>query len=116
MVTEMFVAATPQSLVILDELADGTSASERLPISRGIMWGFSQIGCGTVLVTHNYELAHMLVEEGSKSVKFELRTGKPTYKASEGIASSSGADRVAEKVQFSKDDIAESLRQRGLIQ
>ncbi|PWB79623.1 MAG: DNA mismatch repair protein MutS, partial [Candidatus Methylomirabilota bacterium] len=46
----IFFASSPRSLVILDELAEGTTHQEKLEISHTILGGFYQVGNNTILV------------------------------------------------------------------
>ncbi|MCK4838416.1 MAG: hypothetical protein KAS94_06400, partial [Desulfobulbaceae bacterium] len=53
---DIFYATTPKSLVILDEIAEGTTTHEKMSLSGQIMEGFYTIGNNTLLVTHSSEL------------------------------------------------------------
>ncbi len=64
----IFFASSPRSLVILDELAEGTTHQEKLEISHTILGGFYQVGNNTILVTHNYELAEQFQKETSDCI------------------------------------------------
>lgn len=111
-----FMEATPKSLVIMDEVGDGTTAEERTEMARAILWGFSRIRCGTLLVTHNTALAQR-AEKESLAVNNHLRIsdGMPTFKLFPGISLSSNAERVARAIGFSESDITASLQQRGYL-
>jgi hypothetical protein len=112
----MFLATTPRSLVILDELSEGTTHEEKLETSFHILKGFYRIGNNTLLVTHNYELAERFKEnEIGRYFQVQFVEESPTYKIIEGISKVSHADRVARKVGFSKDDIERYLKERGFI-
>ncbi|BCX81709.1 DNA mismatch repair protein MutS [Methylomarinovum caldicuralii] len=103
---EIFLAATPRSLVILDELAEGTTYEERLKISYDIMEGFHKKGCTTLLVTHNHQLVDKFIEQGIGQAKqVEFVGDHPTHRLIDGISRVSHADRVAKEVGFSKEDI-----------
>lgn len=108
----IFLAATPHSLVVLDELAEGTTYEERLKISYDIMQGFHKKGCTTLLVTHNHELVDKLIQAGVGQAKqVEFVGDHPTYRLIEGISRVSHADRVAREVGFSKEDIERYLKE-----
>lgn len=112
----MFLATTPTSLIILDELSEGTTHQEKLETSFHILNGFYRIGNTTLLVTHNYELAERFKqEEIGQYFQVEFIGEGPTYKLKEGISRVSHAGRVARKVGFAKEDIERYLKERGFI-
>ncbi|HEB78073.1 MAG TPA: DNA mismatch repair protein MutS [Methylothermaceae bacterium] len=108
----IFLAATPRSLVILDELAEGTTYEERLQISYDIMEGFHKKGCTTILVTHNHELVDKFMQQGIGQAKqVEFVGDHPTHRLIDGISRISHADRVAKEVGFSREDIERYLEE-----
>ncbi len=109
---QIFLAATPRSLVILDELAEGTTYEERLQISHDIMQGFHKKGCTTLLVTHNHQLVDKFIEQGIGQAKqVEFVGDHPTHRLIDGISRVSHADRVAREVGFSREDIERYLEE-----
>lgn len=111
-----FMEATSKSLVIMDEVGDGTTAEERTEMARAILWGFSRIGCGTLLVTHNTALAQRAEKEGlAVNNHLRISDGAPTFKLYPGISLSSNAERVARAIGFSESDITASLERRGYL-
>jgi DNA mismatch repair ATPase MutS len=111
---EIFLNTSPRSLVILDEMAEGTTFEEKLEISLAILNGFHRIGGTTVLITHN----HALVERFRKRRigicrQAEFLGEAPTYRLVEGISTISHADRVARKLGFAREDIEAHLAARG---
>lgn len=112
----IFFAASPQSLVILDELSEGTTYAEKLEISRSILDGFSHIGNTTVLVTHNHELAeHYQKRNIGQYQQMQFNGHMPTFRVVEGISKLSHADRIAKKIGFSREDIERYLIQQGYV-
>jgi hypothetical protein len=108
---EVFVAASAHSLVIMDELSEGTTHKEKIEISTDILDGFRQKGNSTLLITHNHELVEHFQARGiGQARQVEFRDENPTYRLIEGISKVSHADRVARKIGFSKDDIAQLLK------
>lgn len=106
----IFLAATPRSLVIMDELSEGTTHEEKIEISMNILDGFHQKGNNTLLITHNHELVDRYQQKGMGMARqVEFRDDRPTYRLIEGISRVSHADRVARKIGFSKEDIARYL-------
>lgn len=112
---DIFFSATPQSLVILDELAEGTTAEERHKVTVDVLDGFNKIGCNTVLITHNHGLVYDYRNRGvGQALQVEFDSGEnPTYKVIEGISTLSHALKVAQKIGFSEVDIERHLREKG---
>ncbi|NJD08098.1 MAG: DNA mismatch repair protein MutS [Methylococcaceae bacterium] len=109
---EIFMATTARSLVIMDELSEGTTHEEKIEISTDILNGFRQRGCSTLLITHNHELVEHFQAQGvGHARQVEFKNDQPTYRLIEGISKVSHADRVARKIGFAKEDIARMLGQ-----
>jgi DNA mismatch repair ATPase MutS len=107
----IFLASTPRSLVIMDELSEGTTNEEKLEISISVLDGFREKGNTTVLITHNHELVDDYQTRGlGLPRQVEFQDERPTYRLIEGISRVSHADRIARKIGFSKEDIAQYLR------
>lgn len=110
---DIFSEATPNSLVILDELAEGTTHKEKIETSLMILDAFKKLGSLTLLVTHNHELLEPFKENNrALFLQVEFTEGKPTHRFIEGVSFISHADLVARKVGFSKDDIARMLEEK----
>src|SRR5574337_330715 len=110
----IFFASSPKSLVILDELAEGTTYQEKLEISHTILGGFHQVSNNTMLVTHNHELAEQFQKRGIGLYRHaEFVYGAPTYRLVEGISRISHAHKVARRIGFAKEDIERHLVERG---
>ncbi len=111
---EIFMATTPRTLVILDEMAEGTTYEEKLAISTAVLDGFARIGASTVLITHNHELVEGYNRRGlGQCRQVEFSAEMPTYRLVDGISKVSHADRVARKLGFSTEDIERYLRNQG---
>jgi len=110
---DIFTASTPHSMVILDELAEGTTHKEKLETSLMILEAFKRLGSLTILVTHNHELAEHYLE-GNQAVfrQVEFDGQKATHRFIDGISIISHADIVARYVGFSKDDIEGLLKEK----
>ncbi|ORU93357.1 MAG: hypothetical protein A6F70_05345 [Cycloclasticus sp. symbiont of Bathymodiolus heckerae] len=111
----IFTAATPHTMVILDELAEGTTHKEKIETSLMILEAFKRLGSLTILVTHNHELAEHYLE-GNQALcrQVEFDGQKTTHRFIDGISVTSHANIVANYVGFSKNDI-ESLLKEKLI-
>ena len=107
---DIFLATTAKSLVVLDELSEGTTFEEKLEASSNVLDGFYRKGNSTILITHNHQLVDAFVAKGiGLPRQVEFASGAPTYRLIEGISRVSHADRVAKKIGFSKEDIDKYL-------
>jgi hypothetical protein len=113
---DIFYATGPKSLVILDEMAEGTTYEEKLHESHGILSDFFTIGNSTVLVTHNHLLVDRFMEEQKgQSLMVEFDGDDPTYRVIPGISRVSHADRIARKINFSKEDRHRYMKAKGYL-
>jgi len=102
----IFLAASAKSLIVLDELSEGTTFEEKMESSSNVLDGFYRKGNNTILITHNHQLVDVFVDKGEGIARqVEFASDLPTYKLIEGISRVSHADRVAKKIGFSKEDI-----------
>lgn len=107
---EIFLASSAKSLVILDELSEGTTFEEKMESSATVLNGFYRKGNSTILITHNHQLVdEMLRQHQGTAKQVEFANDKPTHKLIDGISRVSHADRVAKKIGFSKEDIENYL-------
>jgi hypothetical protein len=113
---DIFYAAGPKSLVILDELAQGTTYEEGLDTADGILRDFHTIGNNTLLVTHNHGLVDRFMAAGlGQSLRAEFDGDAPTYRIVAGISRVSHADRIAERIGFSAADRRRHLKAKGYL-
>ncbi len=109
---DIFLASTPNSLVILDEMAEGTTFEEKMQSSTDVLDGFYRKANSTILITHNHQLVDVFVRRAAVSPwQVEFADELPTFKLVAGISRVSHADRVAKKIGFSKQDIDNYLAQ-----
>ncbi|RLA21420.1 MAG: DNA mismatch repair protein MutS [Gammaproteobacteria bacterium] len=102
----IFMKTTPNSLVVLDELAEGTTYEEKLQTSIVILDGFMKLGNSTLLVTHNHELADYYRDQGIGVFRqVGIEGDRLTHYFVDGISTNSHADKVAEKIGFTAADI-----------
>ncbi len=112
---EIFFNSTPRSLVVLDELSEGTTFEEKMELSEYVLTGFYELGASTLLVTHNHELCERLQEKGiGRYLQGEFLPEGPTYRMIPGVSRVSHADRVAAALGFSKEDVEKHLAARRL--
>lgn len=110
---EIFFNATARSLVVLDELSEGTTFEEKMTISEYILKGFHQLGASTLLVTHNHELCELLQKDGiGRYLQVEFATQGPTHRLIAGVSKVSHADRVASAIGFSQQDVEAHLQRQ----
>ncbi|SEL51123.1 MutS-related protein [Nitrosovibrio tenuis] len=111
---EIFFNSTARSLVVLDELSEGTTFEEKMELSEYVLSGFYKLGASTLLVTHNHELCERLQEKAmGRYLQGEFLPQGPTYRLIPGVSRVSHADRVAAALGFSKEDIEKHLAARG---
>ncbi len=107
---EIFFNSTARSLVVLDELSEGTTFEEKMELSEYVLAGFYKLGASTLLVTHNHELCERLQEKGIGCyLQGEFLAHGPTYRLIPGVSRVSHADRVAASLGFSKEDVEKHL-------
>lgn len=107
---EIFFNSTPRSLVVLDELAEGTTFEEKMTLSEYVLKGFHQLGATTILVTHNHELCERLQKENiGDYLQVEFSEQGPTHRLIPGVSHVSHADRIASALGFSRDDVEKHL-------
>ncbi|MXS85869.1 DNA mismatch repair protein MutS [Nitrosomonas sp. HPC101] len=107
---EIFFSSTSRSLVVLDELAEGTTFEEKMTLSEYVLKGFHQLGATTILVTHNHELCERLQQEQiGDYLQVEFDSDQPTHRLIPGVSRISHADRIASALGFSKEDVASHL-------
>ncbi len=103
---DIFLATTAKSLVVLDELSEGTTFEEKMESSSNVLNGFYRKGNSTILITHNHQLVDLFAGQRVGVPKqVEFANDAPTYRVIPGISRVSHADRVAKKIGFSKEDI-----------
>ncbi len=113
---DIFLASSAKSLVVLDEMAEGTTFEEKMQSSTDILDGFYRKNNSTILITHNHQLVDVFIKRRiaeAWQVEFANDTDLPTFKLIPGISRISHADRVAKKIGFSKQDIDNYLARRS---
>ncbi|MFP4436227.1 MAG: MutS-related protein [Chloroflexaceae bacterium] len=125
---EIFRAATPHSLVLLNEPLASTSPAEATGIARDLLSGLRLLGARALIVTHLHNLAHELPALnaatvgrgvlGSLVAGAEQHDGEVvtrTYRITPGIpAGQSYAADIAAQHGLHLSQITRTLRERGL--
>jgi DNA mismatch repair protein MutS2 len=93
--------ATPQSLVLLDELGSATDPEEGAALAVAIAAHFGQIGCMTVISTHHTSLKVYGANTFgvvNASVGFNEATLQPTYELKIGVPGASAGINIAQRL------------------
>jgi DNA mismatch repair protein MutS2 len=93
--------ATPQSLVLLDELGSATDPEEGAALAVAIAGHFGRIGCMTVISTHHTSLKVYAANTPgvlNAAVGFDERTLQPTYELKIGVPGASAGINIAHRL------------------
>ncbi len=101
-ISKILESATPQSLVLLDEVGSGTDPAEGAALATAIIGRLAHGGAAmTYVTTHHAELKEIKDPVFlDANVEFDVRTLLPTYKISWGSSGESHALAVAEGLGF----------------
>jgi len=111
---EIFLRASPKTLLVFDELAQGTTHEESRSVTDYVLKGFKRIGSSAILITHDHGVVASLAEEGIvEPLKVEFQDGLPTHRIVPGISTTSHALRVARRIEFDSSAVEEILSRRG---
>ena len=97
-----------RSLVIFDELGEGTDPQEGAALARAILKFLLESGCTTLVATHYPELktfAHSTEGVVNASLEFDIKTLRPTYHLTIGLPGRSNALLIAQRLGLSQQII-----------
>lgn len=105
-IAAIFQTATPDSLVLLDELGAGTDPTEGAALGRAILDQLDAIGCRAIVTTHlgdlkTYAFNNDRAENGA--VEFDVETMRPTYRLHIGQFGMSNALKIARRLKLPRE-------------
>lgn len=102
-VQEILAQATKQSLVLLDELGTGTDPREGAAIGMAILEALIQRKSRFVVTTHSGRIKQFALQHAeteTASAEFDIETLEPRYTLHYGVAGSSNALDIAQRLNF----------------
>ncbi len=105
--------ATPDSLILLDEIGTGTDPAEGSALATAILLRLLEIGATVLATTHHGNLKMLATAfEGiqNASMKFDTERLIPTYEFYQGLPGSSYAFEVARKIGLDNKIITEAKK------
>jgi DNA mismatch repair protein MutS2 len=108
--------ATPQSLVLLDELGSATDPEEGAALAVAIAAHFGRIGCMTVISTHHTSLKVYGANTAgvvNASVGFDEAILQPTYELKIGVPGASAGINIAQRLGLNSAIIAGARARLG---
>jgi len=115
-VVEILAGATPQSLVLIDEIGSGTDPAEGAALAMAFLEKLTAIGCLTVVTTHQGALkifAHELEGAENGSLAFDEETLQPTYRFRVGMPGSSYAFEIARRLGIDEELLRQAQEKVG---
>ncbi len=107
---------TPESLVLIDEIASGTDPQEGAALASAILEHLTAIGCLTVVTTHHGMLKTFAFENPAiqnGGMEFNQETLTPTYRFRAGVPGSSYALEMAQRMQLPRPILERSRELKG---
>jgi DNA mismatch repair protein MutS2 len=108
-------AADERTLVVADEVGDGTEPGEGAALAQAILEALVERGALAIATTHYNRLKELAGSDprfANAAAEFDRATLLPTYRIEPGVPGSSGAMWVAERMGLARDVVE---RARGLL-
>jgi DNA mismatch repair protein MutS2 len=102
-IKSMLESATPQSLILLDEIGSSTEPGEGAALAKAVLERFREIGCLAIATTHYNRLkvyAETTRDVSNAAMEFNEQTLEPTYRLLHGLAGASSGLKIAERLQM----------------
>ena len=114
---DILFSSTPRSLVVIDDLIEGTTFEEKTRHTRNQLYGFLCKGPTIVYISHHYELAQEFRDKGiGNYLQVEFDGESPTHKIVSGISTNSHSDLVAKRTRFDEEAIKRHLVDEGYLE
>jgi DNA mismatch repair protein MutS2 len=111
-IRRLFEGLKAGSMLVMDELCSGTNPSEGEALMRIVLEALFELRPTAFVTTHFLEFAARLASAGSphRFLQAELDAGEqPTYKFIDGVARTSLAHRVAERLGVTRESLRELM-------
>ncbi len=108
--------ATPQSLVLLDELGSATDPEEGAALAVAIAEHFRRIGAVTIISTHHTSLKVYAANSSgvlNAAVGFDEKTLEPTYELQVGVPGASAGINIAQRLGLNSQIIEAAKAKLG---
>ena len=105
-IRSMIASATPQSLILLDEIGSSTEPGEGAALARAVLEQFREIGAVAIATTHYNRLkffAETTAGVTNAAMEFNELTLQPTYRLIHGLSGASSGLKIAERMQMPRD-------------
>jgi len=102
-IKSMIESATPDSLILMDEIGSSTEPGEGAALARAVLEKFRSIGALAIATTHYNRLkiyAEMTADVTNAAMEFNETTLEPTYRLLHGHAGASSGLKIAERLQM----------------
>ena len=102
-IRSMLESATPESLILLDEIGSSTEPGEGAALGKAVLERFRQTGCLAIATTHYNRLkvyAETTKDVSNAAMEFNEQTLEPTYRLIHGLAGASSGLKIAERLQM----------------
>jgi len=110
-IRSMFESATPDSLILLDEIGSSTEPGEGAALARAVLERFRQIGSLSIATTHYNRLkfyAETTPGVANAAMEFNEVTLQPTYRLIHGLSGASSGLKIAERLRMPTEVLQEA--------